>query len=879
MPFDSDADTVFNPAGDPLPLASGMFKKPKPEQSFGALFSKSDGHSERAATQHEVNLEGDVTRGPARQARVAHLPRPPYAEIEDDRPLFPKSTEQDVAQELLTPDTFEYWRTITPKEPLSSNSQTHHHNSIQEMRSTASATGKESNPQWEDLSLGIQWIILLRLCEKQSFSVAVFSQLKLHTTQVRNFVTSYVSTCDEWHGWERAAIQQSALHINKAERESSSLAEWIYENRPQQPIDQITDEEAQKGLQFLSARGVNHKIDFDEWVKQKDPKCFVHIEIEKPFLQDCTDLLTVRRAVATNLLSAFHLEQMGAMSNDAFLGTFQSTIPFEDDILCNPVEISSKAQAVLDTLSADLRDDSPMPTPVSQYDRQHIRNEAYKSLKHLIPEMKPQYISGSLVKTRWEYDNGCPMEQVADYDLTGYTAEMQYVPEGRVQKKASRAPTSLRAKASGHSAGQKSDLPVGQTERYENHSSLCFDKSKYHSPAAFAAVLAGKRNASQPRIGAARSRFMTSNDKGQLMVGMATDSSAAAVHVHLNPEYAGLPTEGIFRTQLEVPVQAMETEPAIIPDLSLSDDSEPHVVASALLERNQRTRRPSARARESLQYALDMAQSTEITLDKSRGKKAHCARSSRKQADQDESEGEECSEDDGESTCFKTWSTQETRAEAPAAAAELIGFCIRKGNDLIHLNNPKLPSWPGLVNTARGPEVGSKRQLVVEEPGHSGSETSTAHQGRPRKRQKGKSEKIFGLLKTQELNSCPPPVSAIHCAWSAEVAEFAVVAEQAYYALRADHINPAAQVPMHLQMSLGDIQATLLSKEAEYTRAEAMLQGVNGPTARRAELAGVADSATFAIHATKASFALTAPDDIPEPYCVQGTGVAFPVQQ
>lgn len=186
------------------------------------------------------------------------------------------------------------------------------------------------------------------------------------------------------------------------------------------------------------------------------------------------------------------------------------------------------------------------------------------------------------------------------------------------------------------------------------------------------------------------------------------------------------------------------------------------------------------------------------------------------------------------------------------------------------------------MKKAPTPEVGPKHQLVVGEPGHSGSETSTtvgAQQGRPRKRQKGRSDKIFGLLKTQELNSCPPPVSAIHCAWSAEVAEFAVVAEQAYYAVRADHINPAAQVPGHLQMNLDDIQAILVSKEAEFTRAEAMLQGINGPSARRAELAGVADSATFAIYATKASFALEGSEGIPTSCRAQETDTALPMQQ
>lgn len=292
---------------------------------------------------------------------------------------------------------------------------------------------------------------------------------------------------------------------------------------------------------------------------------------------------------------------------------------------------------------------------------------------------------------------------MADCDLTGYSAEMQYIPEERVRKKSSRAPASLRtiagktsSQATGHFTGQKFDLSEGQpvshqTERYENHPSLYFNKSKYHSPAAFAAALAGRRNASKPRIGAAQSRFMTSNDKGQLMVGMAADTSSAAGQTSQNPRHTGLPAEGVFRTQFEVPRRAMEAEPASIPDLNFEEDFGVENTTSAL-ERNQRARRPSARARESLQIALEMAQSTEITPEKSRGKKAQCSRSSRKQADQVEDEREREGKNDGKGSHFGSWPAQETRVEAPAAAAELIGFCIRQGNDLVHLNNPRLVS-------------------------------------------------------------------------------------------------------------------------------------------------------------------------------------------
>jgi hypothetical protein len=180
------------------------------------------------------------------------------------------------------------------------------------------------------------------------------------------------------------------------------------------------------------------------------------------------------------------------------------------------------------------------------------------------------------------------------------------------------------------------------------------------------------------------------------------------------------------------------------------------------------------------------------------------------------------------------------------------------------------------------PEVNLKRRLAVEEPCQSGSETSTtvSTQQRPaRKRQTRRSDKFFGILKTQELSACPPPVSATRCAWSADVAEFAVEAVQARYAVKADRINPSSQFPSYLQMDRDSIQATLASMEAEFTRTEFQLRGENGPTAERAEFAGVTGSATFAIHATEASFALEEVEVISELQQVQETETAVQTQQ
>ncbi|GFP57591.1 hypothetical protein TASIC1_0008043200 [Trichoderma asperellum] len=632
MSYDGSVDTIFNPAGDPLPLASGLFTEPGLERGHSAPFGKSDGLSGGAAMQQEVGLEGDPTQGPARRARVAHLPRPAGTETKDDDdylPMFSGFTEQAVAQELFTSEAFDYWdmnNFVAPKELPPSIGQTHY-DGIQEIQSNMAATTKEPYLRWEDLSLGVQWIIILHLCEKQPFEVVVFSQLRLHSWNIDNFIATYLNFRDEWNAFERAAFQRSAELKTSTDMEGSSLTEWIHIHRPPQPIDQISSEDAQKGLRFLRRRGVNHNINFQEWVEQKDFKNFTTIDIEKPILQDCMDHLILRRALAANAVSARDITQAigklramnkrdsehdvqirGPIINDAFLGTVKDTMPSEDNFWCNPAETSSRAQAVMNTISADLRIDPQIPTPVSQGERQRMRNEVSNALRRLLPDLKPQYVPGLLAKTQWEADNGYPMGHVADYDLTNYTAEMQSRAEGQAHEEPSHAPISLRAiakepssMASGDFSGQASDISAGELMRHQTE-----------SPAAYAAALASKRNASRPRIGAARSRFMTSNDKGQLMVGMAADPSSAAAQTSQNPGFTTQPAEGVFRTQLDMSRRAMEAEPANLPGLRAIGDFEPENVSFAL-ERSQRARRPSARARESLQYALEMAQKSKQT--------------------------------------------------------------------------------------------------------------------------------------------------------------------------------------------------------------------------------------------------------------------------
>ncbi|KAM0263011.1 hypothetical protein ACHAQJ_001389 [Trichoderma viride] len=923
MSYDGKPDAMFNSGDDPLPLASNLFTEPGLGRGYSVPFgnSRSDvsdnGHFEGATAQSEVDFtfEGDATQGQTRRARVAHLPQPACAAIEEHLPpLFLDSTEQDVAEELLTPDTFDWWKTrdVMASKGLLPTIPQIYYCGVQGGRPNTSLATNKAKLEWEDLSLGVRWLILLRLSEKQSFGIVVITQLKLLKSQVHDFVTTYINYCDQWNAFEQTVFQRSLALKGYSEARDRLLVSWVHEKRPQLPIDRITNEDVQMGLRFLSERGVvHHNINFQEWVNQKDTKDFAHLKIDGPIMRDCMDHRLLRRAAAAKLLPIQDIEEKvrqhgrdnhgnehnahirNVMANDAFLGMLHGIVPFEDDFWYNDVELSAEAQAVLDTISADLRIGEPMPMPIPPYQRQQKREEAGRALRHTVPELQPQYVLGSLVKTQWEVDNGYPMGYLTDCapsDLTDYTAEMQYIPEEQTKMITSRGPAAPQniaeqqvSQASSSSAVQTSNRSAGQqshhqSERYEKSSSIYSGVAKYHSPAAYAAALAGGRNASRPRIGAARARFMTSNDKGQLMVGMAADLSSVAAQAPQNPGFTRQLAEEGCPGQPEVSRRAVEAEPANLPDLRPAEDFEPNnsILAS---ERSKRTRRPSARALESLQYALEMAQSTETIPEKPRGKKAQPSRSKRKQEDQGEDEDQD--EGDDENTHSRFGSTQEAWTEAQAAA-EVVGFPTPTGSDLVHLNNSTLPAWPGLIDESPGPGVDSNRRLAVEEPGQSGSETSTTlgTQQRPaRKRQNRRSDKIFGMFKTQELNACPPPVSATHCAWSADVAEFAVEAVRAYYAVRADRVNSYSQIPRNLQIDREVIQATLTSMEAEFTRTEFQLRGENGPTAERAEFAGVTDSATFAIHATEACFALEEVQVISELRQVQESDNAIQTQQ
>lgn len=385
------------------------------------------------------------TQGRNRKARVAHLPQPahPHAAVEvavaaaalDLPPLYPNWTEQDIAEELLTPETFQWWKTreaLAARGLLPDIPQIYPSGTQKQQTVPTFATDKE-NLEWEDLSLGVRWIILLRLSEQHSFAAVVVSQLKLSQHQVHEFVTSYINFCDQWNAFENTVVQRSMALGGYAEQRDRLLINWLHEKRPQLPYDRITDEHVQMGLRFLRERGiVDHNVDLQEWADEKDTKDFAHIRIEIPLMRDCMDHRLLRRAAAAKLLSVREIEEAirqhgrdnrrneykahigNSMTNDAFLGALQAVVPWEGDLLYDDdAELSPEAQAILATISTDLRIGEPMPMPIPPYQRHQKAEEATRSLRRMVPELQPQCAPGGLARTQWEIDHGYPCGYVS----------------------------------------------------------------------------------------------------------------------------------------------------------------------------------------------------------------------------------------------------------------------------------------------------------------------------------------------------------------------------------------------------------------------------------------------------------------------------------
>ncbi|KAL6856753.1 hypothetical protein J3F83DRAFT_769484 [Trichoderma novae-zelandiae] len=943
MSYDDSPDVVFNPQDDPLPDPSGFFTELNLVPRYYDLphgdprFEQSRGHQINDPMQIDANEPVGTPPADAgflaqnHRARVAHLPRPAqgpqptpllaeeafdFEAVDFSIPsVFANWPERDIAEEMLSPETFYWWKSqdALAEQGLLPDIPQIYPSGSQNNRPAQSFATDGRIIEWEDLHLGVRWLLVLRLSEQHSFAVAIVSQLKLSHHQVHEFVTSYVNHCDQWNAFEKTVVERSMSLEGWTEQGERALLNWLHEKRPLLPYDCLTNEDIQLGLRFLYERCiVDDGVDLVAWFEEKDKKDFAHIRIEVPIMTDCMDHRLLRRAAAAKLLSIKQIEEaIKQLGREKRLrGQYahvdnSGTVPWEGGLEQDDVEMSAEAQLVLNTISSDLRSGEPMPMPIPPYQRQQKADEAHRSLRRIVPELQPYSAPGGLAKTQWEIDNGYPNGFSWDYTplhcgQDAQDMETTPLPEELVKPQPSRVAAlreTLTQRQEVHSAAAASssaqasavDSTGQQAERYEQSSST--HSSLLHN------------NAPRSRIGTARERFMTSNDRGQLMVGIVSDISSAVGQDFQNPDLAAQLVEEGFRGQPEVPVGAVEGEPvSSLPDPSPAEDLVPGGTVVVPKQRSKRTRRPSARVRETLQLALELEHNAETTPEKLKGRKK--GRQSKKRKQRAEAKGSQSpqapeSAENAEDSQGASVSevvrvahvsqggpepAQAVGIQAEAAAtgaavptAAIVVPRMQTRGSLVwstaaaqasilssHWQPVACPtsltllqaptSLPTVDEVPTGADD-EQSQPAVEEPSPSGSEVPADPDSQQLAATKRRSQKIFGILRTQELNSVPPPVSETYSAWTAEVAQFAVEAVQASYALTADRIIPDLLVAPQYQMDEDTIKATITSMEAQYACIECMNRSENGPVAQKAEFAGVTDMATFAIHAAEAAFA------------------------
>ncbi|PNP59133.1 hypothetical protein THARTR1_01381 [Trichoderma harzianum] len=519
-----------------------------------------------------------------------------------------------------------------------------------------------------------------------------------------------------------------------------------------------------------------------------------------------------------------------------------------------------------------------MPMPIPGYQREQKSEEAYKALKRMVPELQPQYAPGGLAKTQWEIDNGYPHGyswQYTPLHLAKDAADMESNPlaqelttqnpsrlaairQGIARRQAARA-AGLSVETPANSPGKQSPE---QAQRYEESSPIQPSAAPLH------------HNVPRSRIGTAQERFMTSNNKGQLMVGFAAGIPSVTGQSPQNPGFTRPFAELACCSQPEVPGAVEEEPKQSLPGQSSAQDLEPdNGNTNVVLERSKRKRRPSARARESLQYDLEMGQCAETSSEKLQGKKTRPAKPKRRQAGEakgsqgskgpEDSKGSQDSQGGLEST--QEADTQEAGASTGAATGATTATAVtvsraQKRGSLDHsYSAAQRPSLPDVVEVPRLEEE-DQCHCVVREPDQAGLENSTTRDARQRPCRRlnckiRKLENYFGMLRGEHINARPPPVSGADWAWVADEAGFAVEAVQACYALSADWVNTELLVPRQYQMDRDTAEAIIVSGGVEYARIEHAHRSENGPVAERAEFAGIADTAVFATHAVEASCA------------------------
>ncbi|KAG7411449.1 hypothetical protein Forpe1208_v009895 [Fusarium oxysporum f. sp. rapae] len=142
----------------------------------------------------------------------------------------------------------------------------------------------------DDLSWGVKWIILRVFSNNNRFAKVTSLILHLGNQQVKDFMEIYLREYCMWRAWQEGIenIPNAELLAHALEKRQT-VAELLREHRPLLCTDQVSDDDKQKGVEFLQGLKISGVV--DEFIEYTGNGLldFLQLDIEWEFLQDAID--------------------------------------------------------------------------------------------------------------------------------------------------------------------------------------------------------------------------------------------------------------------------------------------------------------------------------------------------------------------------------------------------------------------------------------------------------------------------------------------------------------------------------------------------------------------------------------------------------------
>ncbi|CEI41952.1 unnamed protein product [Fusarium venenatum] len=161
-----------------------------------------------------------------------------------------------------------------------------------------------SDVEWNDLSWGVKWVILWILNKTDRFAKIVTLILHLGHRQVHEFIEQYIRQHLFWETWKENVerIPHAAL-LQYALEKRQTVAELLQQYRPLLYTEQMTQQDEEKGADFLLSLGRPGVLEEFKAFTNEKLSGFLRLDIEWDFIQEVIDKQQILASVGLRWLN------------------------------------------------------------------------------------------------------------------------------------------------------------------------------------------------------------------------------------------------------------------------------------------------------------------------------------------------------------------------------------------------------------------------------------------------------------------------------------------------------------------------------------------------------------------------------------------------